>query len=161
MEITIRPAADADKPALVDMMLAFNLELDRFDPCFQMDPQEARIYFAGYLDDTLADRRTAYFLALCGETPAGFLEIAARRAAAVMGKVSYGHISSLYVLPRYRRRGVGEKLVETALAWFGERGLDMVQLHVLVQNEAAVAFWRKMGFADYLLRMHRRRPPSA
>ena len=104
--------------------------------------------------------RTDYFLAFCDETPAGLLEIAARRSAAVMGAVSYGHISSLYVSPQYRRSGVGKRLAETALAWFGERGLDMVQLHVLAGNEAAVAFWRKMGFGDYMLRMHRHRTPT-
>ena len=160
METTIRQVTDADKAMLLDMMLAFNLELDYFDPCFQVDSSAARKYFAGYLEKTLADRQTAYFFAFCDEVPAGLLEIAARRSAAVMGGVSYGHISSLYVSPRYRHSGVGRRLAEAALAWFGERGLDMVQLHVLADNEAAVAFWRKMGFDDYMLRLHRRLAPT-
>lgn len=49
----------------------------------------------------------------------------------------------------YWRRGLGEQLVRTALAWAREQAsLDWVDLFVFAENEPARALYRKVGFEE-------------
>lgn len=49
------------------------------------------------------------------------------------------HIEELFILPAFRRRGIGEAAVDYALG--GKYG--RCSLHVLKQNKQAILFWRK------------------
>ncbi len=60
-----------------------------------------------------------------------------------------GYIADFYVLPEYRRHGVGGKLFSECKKWFLSRGLYMVDLQYLAVNEAGKRFWEKMGFEPY------------
>jgi ribosomal protein S18 acetylase RimI-like enzyme len=53
---------------------------------------------------------------------------------------------SLYVLPSYHGRGVGPKLLQTALAWLGNE--KDIFLHVVSYNERAICFYKRFGFED-------------
>lgn len=58
-----------------------------------------------------------------------------------------GHIVSIGVLPRYRRRGIGTALMRAALSSLcGEYGCDEVYLEVRVSNEPAIRLYEKLGF---------------
>ncbi len=60
-----------------------------------------------------------------------------------------GHRGWLYAVavdPRRRRRGLGRRLVEAALARLGERGCVKVNLQVRSGNDAVVGFYRELGF---------------
>jgi ribosomal protein S18 acetylase RimI-like enzyme len=54
--------------------------------------------------------------------------------------------TAAWIDPRYRRRGLGRELVETALAWAAERGADHLRLWVDDTNPAAAEFYRALGF---------------
>ena len=53
-------------------------------------------------------------------------------------------IQALYVLPHYQNKGVGKRLLQTALDWFGHT--KEVVLNVASYNEKAIAFYRAFGF---------------
>lgn len=59
----------------------------------------------------------------------------------------------------WRRRGVGQALVEAAVVVAGDHGCHKVSLQVWPHNEAARALYRKVGFVEEgrLLRHYRRR----
>jgi GNAT superfamily N-acetyltransferase len=57
-----------------------------------------------------------------------------------------GEIEHLLVREPFRRRGVGRALAEAGLAWMGERGIRRAEIQVAVENPAAGAFWRALGF---------------
>jgi ribosomal protein S18 acetylase RimI-like enzyme len=63
---------------------------------------------------------------------------------------TYGMISDLAVSASHRRQGIGQALVEHALAWFAERKISRIELRVAITNEISMAFWRKMGFNPYV-----------
>lgn len=50
----------------------------------------------------------------------------------------------------HRRSGIGAKLVHEMLRLFRERGIRRVEVTAADSNEAATAFWRKMGFVPYV-----------
>jgi ribosomal protein S18 acetylase RimI-like enzyme len=60
-----------------------------------------------------------------------------------------GHRGWLYYVaadPAMRGTGIGRKMVEAALHWLRERGLDRAQLLVLDTNKDVLAFYQHLGF---------------
>ena len=57
-----------------------------------------------------------------------------------------GYIYHTAVAPDCRRRGVGKKLAEAALAALRDAGITKVALVAFSRNEAGNAFWEKLGF---------------
>src|SRR3989442_29001 len=68
----------------------------------------------------------------------------------------YGHIYDLFVDPARRNRGVGESLVQEALAWFRSRRVEKVDLYTYARNEMGLRFWKKMGFETTVYILDRR-----
>jgi GNAT superfamily N-acetyltransferase len=64
----------------------------------------------------------------------------------------YVYLRQFYVRPERRRRGVGRDAVK----WLRQHawaGAARIRLDVLIENTAAMAFWRAVGFRDYCLTM--------
>ena len=73
---------------------------------------------------------------------------------AVMASVMAGYeghrgwMNYLAVTPRFRGRGYGRALVDHAERLLLERGCPKVNLQVRASNPAAVAFYRRLGYAQ-------------
>jgi len=76
----------------------------------------------------------------------------ARHDQSLVGAVLCGHdgrrgyIHHLAVRPGHRRRGIGRLLVARSLAALSAEGIEKCHLFVFRQNEAAIAFWKAIGF---------------
>jgi ribosomal protein S18 acetylase RimI-like enzyme len=64
------------------------------------------------------------------------------------GETDRAHLYAMWVEVRYRRAGIGRRLVEEVLAWAQTRGATDVELGVTASNPGAVRFYERMGFAD-------------
>ena len=70
----------------------------------------------------------------------------------IVGVILTGHdgrrgmIYHTAVHPDYRRRGIGEKMVEAALNALKKEGIHNVMLVAFSRNESGNAFWEKQGF---------------
>lgn len=53
------------------------------------------------------------------------------------------YIDELYVLPDYRRQGIGAQLVAAVRAWAREVGAVRLRLGVLAANHGGLAFWER------------------
>lgn len=62
------------------------------------------------------------------------------------GLVKKGHIVSLAVLPRYRRKGIGQSLVEEVMKNMRSYQAEQCFLEVRKSNEPAITLYRKLGF---------------
>jgi ribosomal protein S18 acetylase RimI-like enzyme len=65
-------------------------------------------------------------------------------------------VDELVVARQHRRRGLGRALMDAVATRANELGLDRVVLDVRAHNEAAIAFYRAMGYAPLSLRMARK-----
>lgn len=57
-----------------------------------------------------------------------------------------GYVSLIYVVPEYRRRGVGRVVHEHAAAVCRQRGMRLMRLSVAKTNLEAMVFYRKLGW---------------
>ena len=62
------------------------------------------------------------------------------------------HISIVYVLPSFRRAGVGSKLISQTLDWGRHVGGDYFDLNVVAGNPAR-SLYQKFGFSDAAINM--------
>ena len=63
----------------------------------------------------------------------------------------WNSVSTVYdagtgVIPAYRRRGVSESMFRMMIPEFRKQGIDQFLLEVIVQNDAAVNLYKKLGF---------------
>ncbi|HXE57185.1 MAG TPA: ribosomal protein S18-alanine N-acetyltransferase [Gemmatimonadales bacterium] len=119
----IRPARESDARALC--------EIER--RCFS-DP-----WSPGGFREILRDRHAFGLVAEQGARPLGYVI-----GRAVSGE---GEILNLAVAPEARRRGIASALLDAGLAWLERRGAAEVFLEVRESNAAALALYRRHGFA--------------
>ncbi len=60
-----------------------------------------------------------------------------------------GKIGFTYVLPEFRRFGLGRKLMEFALVQARKMRFDQVQLDVVVGNNPAIRLYKSLGFVKW------------
>jgi len=65
------------------------------------------------------------------------------------------HISTVYVLPPYRRQGIGRALMSAILEWGRSSGCTEAELNVLVDNPAR-SLYREFGFSEFEINMTRK-----
>ncbi|MEN3331236.1 MAG: [ribosomal protein S18]-alanine N-acetyltransferase [Blastocatellia bacterium] len=56
------------------------------------------------------------------------------------------HVNNIAAHPQFRQRGIGARLMETAIEEGRRRGIAFVLLEVRASNEAAQSLYRKLGF---------------
>lgn len=61
-------------------------------------------------------------------------------------RVSKGHIVSIAVLPEYRRKGIGKKLMLKGMEAMKEYGAQEYVLECRITNEPALSMYKSLGF---------------
>ncbi|MHC4405257.1 MAG: GNAT family N-acetyltransferase [Planctomycetota bacterium] len=83
------------------------------------------------------------------------MSFVARHQGVLIGAVLSGHdgrrgyLHHLAVLPRYRGRGIGRRLVEQCLRALASAGIPRCNIFVYADNEQGKQFWRKTGWSVY------------
>jgi ribosomal-protein-alanine N-acetyltransferase len=90
------------------------------------------------------------FLYFWEAEPEGFLvaEMRGRVVGYVMAssRNGEGEILSISVMPEFRRKGIGRRLMERAIEYLRGKGVDRIGLEVREGNEEAIKFYEKLGF---------------
>lgn len=69
-----------------------------------------------------------------------------------------GLLADIYVSEPYRRRGLGQQLVERLCLWFRDQNVAHFEWHVSAKNQEALAFWEGIGGEATILRMRAKVP---
>lgn len=94
----------------------------------------------------LRSTNESIFLADCDGDIAGILRCVESMGSPLMEPERYTYVSSVFVRPAYRRRGVLRALVGEAERWSRERGIDQIRLHNVAGSEGAEGAWSALGF---------------
>jgi len=105
---------------------------------------------------TLRDPEAAIFVCERAGALLGFCTVRIDCAPPIQLEVRRAEITDLMVRANERRRGVGRRLVERALAWVKERGVERCEARVASLNREGQHFWRALGFGDLMDVLQRR-----
>jgi len=70
-----------------------------------------------------------------------------------IGGSRHAHIFLLYVMPAYRRRGIGTALMRYVEKWAMQRGDRQIGLQVFQSNQAALNLYNQLGYQTQSLWM--------
>jgi len=145
MPLTIRIATPDDAPALAHLNAAFK-GVDE-------PPEQLAACMPA-----VRDIETALLAELDGEL-AGFACL--RVVPCLLYAAPYAELTELYVEPAYRRRGVGRALIAAAERLARERAAEDVIIMTRINNAAAQALYRTMGYDSYAVALHRKLAPES
>ena len=140
-EFEIRAAQPGDAGALVELARAVGSEPEGWlisESSWRSVSEERR-----YLKAVRRFPHAAVFVAEMDDgTLAGRLSVARDQHPAS------GHVADLglIVSAAHRRRGIGRRLLETAVDWARESGIRKLELHVFPHNAPAIALYESFGF---------------
>src|SRR5437763_2515576 len=142
----VRPATPRDLDAVVALRLAL-LREHPDHPIYgrlrtEVD-RRARDLFAAQL----RARTETIFLAEIAGDVVGILRCVESMGSPLLEPARYAYVSSVYVRPEARRRGVLRALVNEAERWSRARGLEQMRLHNVAGSVDAERAWEALGFA--------------
>lgn len=139
----IRRITSADVDAFLEQRLAIFREMHGLAP----GPREDgfRVISREAIRDLANDPRTRLLLAMHGDVVAGSaaLHAFARLPSLASPVAAEGYVSHVFVLPEWRRRGVGAQLVRALLDEGRGLGLRRVRLHATAPGRA---LYERLGF---------------
>lgn len=144
-EITVARSGPEHMETLVDLHEKLNREMAEFSLVCPPEALERGVI------EKLVHRlclREDYLVWLARDEtgPVGFISAAVLDSPLAALDYRVGTIANLYVLPEYRRRGVGNRLVDTALAALKAEGARHVELSYMFRNANGARFWQARGF---------------
>ena len=143
--IAVRHATLTDLPIIVELRLAL-LRENGDHPIYGRLREDARERAYEVFGAQLRSPHEVMFLAESVGDVAGILRCVETLNSPLLDPDRYCYVSSVYVRPPLRRRGVLKALLQHAEAWCAERGLTEMRLHN-VPDSAASSAWAAVGFS--------------
>lgn len=143
--VVVRAATPAD----IDTVVALRLQLLRDEarsPLFAHPRSDAAQQARLLCEAQLASPVEVTLLAIDDAAAVGLLRCSVSRAPRLVHPTRYGFLTSAYVAPSHRRRGVLRALLREAETWCRARGLGEVRLHCTTENLEGNATWEALGY---------------
>ena len=141
----VRRAASADLPNIVSLRMAL-LREHAHNPIYSRLRADADARAAKLFAAQLQSPNEVIFLAELGGDCVGILRCIQSSGSPLLDPAQYAYVSSVYVIPAARERGVLRSLLAAAEAWCTDRGLEEMRLHNAADNPLANAAWEALGF---------------
>lgn len=121
------------------------LVIDLFDRYRQFYKQPSDLATAkNFINERLGKNESVIFVALDGDTPVGFTQLYPKYSSMRVSKNWI--LNDLYVDSTYRKQGIGEALIKTAMEFAKAEGSTFVQLETAVDNYTAQSLYEAIGF---------------
>lgn len=144
--VRVRAATVRDLDAVVELRVALLREHPGHPIYGRLRPdvvERARGLFGAQLRSTME----VIFLAEHEGAAIGVLRCVESVGSPLLEPARYAYVSSTYVRPEFRRRGVLRALLRAADRWARARGLDQMRLHNVAGSADAEGAWSALGFA--------------
>lgn len=144
--LRVRPAVPRDLSAVVALRLALLREHPNHPIYGRLRAEidrRARDLFSAQLRSSAE----TILLAELEGAVVGIIRCVESTGSPLLDPARYAYVSSAYVRPESRRRGVLRALVAEAERWSRARGLDQMRLHNVAGSIAAERAWDALGFA--------------
>jgi Acetyltransferases len=144
LDPVIRRASDRDLEAIVNLLVRNKRLNEEFDPMLTVTG-EIEDVARKYASEALKDPNSLVLVCEEGGRVVGFLK------ADVVDRLFYeprreGVIREFYLLPEFRRRGVGRTMIEKAFEELRSMGAGIITAEFPSQHKIAVSFYENLGF---------------
>lgn len=143
--LSVRRATPADLETIVALRLALLREY-RDHAIYGRLRQDAEQVAREVFGKQLESQMEASFLSEDDGEAIGMVRCVETHASPLFVPDRYCYVSSVYVRPAYRRRGILRALMTQARSWCAERGLGEMRLHSVGPATPAAAAWDALGF---------------
>lgn len=137
---------------LSEIIKSFYLGLQKgeyeFENLRDISSTQAELMFQEYIKTAQEDSTYEYHMALIDNTPVGFIEFSEEKEIENTYK-KYLRINSLYIEPQFRRKGLGNILLQLAKDRAKKSGYEYLGLGALYHNIPAINLYKKFGFKEY------------
>jgi ribosomal protein S18 acetylase RimI-like enzyme len=146
--IQLRLATEADVPSLVPLLVRLKRLNEEFEPLLRVRPDVEERAF----EVLRVDLKNPKAVVLAADGAGNDREkIVGVVRAQVRERMFYaptleGVILDIYLLPLYRRHGVGEYMLKETTEHLRQKGAGLVTAEFPTQNEIAAKFYAKRGF---------------
>lgn len=156
--ISVRRANVDDLTTVVELRLALLREYGEHPLYGNLRPDAQERAFELYRTQLVSPHETI-FVAEIGSEIVGLMRCVDMPSSPLLFPERYCYVSSVYVRPAVRRKGVLRALLATADQWCEEQGIDEMRLHNSASATIAEQAWSALGFD--LVEQVRRRPLHA
>ncbi|MEP6493206.1 MAG: GNAT family N-acetyltransferase [bacterium] len=153
--LSVRPARLGDLTTIVELRLALLREYHDHPLYMHLRSDAPERAFELYSAQLLSPHE-AMFVAESGAHVVGILRCVDTPSSPLLLPERYCYVSSVYVAPMARRKGVLRALLAAADRWCEERGIDEMRLHNSATSGGAAQAWSALGFE--VVEQVRRRP---
>jgi len=153
-DFEVRLARRTDLPRLELLWAAYMREMRRRTVVYGPPDAKARASWRRSVRASFGKKGRA-FVAVAGDRVLGMLFCDLIEHEPWIRPFRVGYLSSAYVLPSHRGRGILRAMLREAEDWCGTRGVTSFAAWVLRANTEALAAWKRLGYgtsAEYLLK---------
>lgn len=140
----IRHAKKDDMASLADLIVRTKRLNNEFDPLFAVVP-DAKARAEKYIGSTIGTTDRLLLVAAEGPKVVGVLR-AEMRERLFYEPHREGFITDFYILPEYRRKALGNEVLQQASTELKKMGAQLIVADVPARNEIANNFYAKRGF---------------
>jgi ribosomal protein S18 acetylase RimI-like enzyme len=150
--ITLRTATIDDLNSLVELWWESAHYHQDLDPRFQYSA-DAENATREFMSKQIESEKGCFWVALIEDDIVGYIEVMMIERPPIFVHRKIGHIGSIYVKAKARRKGIGKSLWKLARDWLVEKGFPTIHLGVASRNPIALEFWKKLNFSEIMIRL--------
>jgi len=152
----IRKARPEEIGQIADLQRELMLHGKKIDPTYYDMSKHARKRFVEFAKKKIENRDSRLLVAIVDDKTVGYILGWVKERPPVFKLKKVGYISDCFVIKKFRRKGIGEKLTQRMLTWFGTKKLNHVELVVISRNKLGLTAWKNLGFEEYRKIMRRK-----
>jgi len=152
MDIKIRKATlkDLEEMQKLNLML-FEKEYNEYDKTLNKNwtfGKKGKNYFK----ERILDSKNAFaMVSVVNKEVVGYLVGNVFSGENYRKQMKFAEGENMFVLSKFRGKGIGTQLFEEFLRWCKQKGVDRVKLVASSENKRAIKLYRNLGFRDYSL----------
>jgi len=147
--LTIRKAASSDVERIVELRLLLQEHVEKSNPLIWRITEEGMKLLKQKVEGDLADSNIQVLLAEADGEIIGFVQGEVTCRSDYLPR-TVGHVSLVYVVKQFRRKGVGRHLVKELCKFFNSNKVENLTVRYIIGNKEAERFWRRLGFESII-----------
>jgi Acetyltransferases len=145
--ITVRQAKREDLEKVIELTVRLKKLNEEFDPLYTVR-QDIYDVVKKYVESSMGKENVIILVAEEQEV-VGFIRVEIR-SRTFYEPTMEGVITDLYVIPPFRRKGVGKVLIDAGIRELKSRGVYLASAEFPPMNKISVDFYQRMGFKPLL-----------